>query len=350
MFVGNEGMIDGTTLCPHCDTRFKITGAQLNAHQGMVRCGHCLHVFDAHLSFIPGPPDPQLELPMPEVSTAEETEAAPADEPQAYAAAQPVEPSEPVEPVEAVEAETAPAPEVAETADNVTGEPAELVQEAAPDLVDAAATTEDETEPEERPLPEQEAEAGETPLPAAQPMTLAEQVVIVHDETDKSEAKPVRRLWPWMIAATLLLMLLFAQAAYFFRVDLAARHPEWKPMLVAYCQMLDCDIPLPQEIGQISIESSSLEAAPAHADRIILNALLRNHAAYAQAFPHLELTLNDAQDKPLARRVFHPRDYLPPLESEETGLQANHELGAKLLLDTDDLKPSGYRLVLLYPE
>jgi hypothetical protein len=145
-----------------------------------------------------------------------------------------------------------------------------------------------------------------------------------------------------------LLLLLLAQAAYFFRVDLAAQRPELKPALVEFCRLLDCSIPLPQKIDLVSIESSSLEAYPTHENRIVLNVLLRNRAAFAQAFPHLELTINDNQDQPLSRRVFRPADYLPP-ESESTGLQAHLELSTKLLLDTGDLKPSGYRLVLFYP-
>jgi hypothetical protein len=99
----------------------------------------------------------------------------------------------------------------------------------------------------------------------------------------------------------------------------------------------------------MSIESSSLEADPGNAAQITVNALLRNRASYPLAYPDLELTLNDRQDKPVARRTFKPADYLPPLENEQTGLQPDHELSLKLLLDTTDLNPNGYRLVVLYP-
>jgi hypothetical protein len=121
-----------------------------------------------------------------------------------------------------------------------------------------------------------------------------------------------------------------------------------KPALIGYCRILKCSVPLPQHTDLIGIESSELEADPANENQIILNALLRNRAPYAQAFPNLELTLNDNQDKPLARRMFIPADYLPQAENEAAGLLPNHELGIKLHLNTTDLKPSGYRLVLLY--
>jgi predicted Zn finger-like uncharacterized protein len=249
----------GTTVCPHCDTRFKITKAQLEAHHGMVRCGHCLQAFDTRPNFAPDQLDLELELPILD---------------------KPVAPRD-------------------------------------------------------------------SKVAVLQPMTLAEQVAIVQD-FDDSEFQPKRRSWPWAIAALLLLLMVLAQAAYFFRVNLAAQLPGLKPALIGYCWILKCSVPLPQHTDLISIESSELEADPANENQIILDALLRNRAPYAQAFPNLELTLNDNQDKPLARRMFIPADYLPQAENEAAGLLSNHELGIKLHLNTTDLKPSGYRLVLLY--
>src|SRR5690348_10918919 len=35
------------THCPACQTEFFVTDEQLNQHNGKVRCGQCLHVFDA---------------------------------------------------------------------------------------------------------------------------------------------------------------------------------------------------------------------------------------------------------------------------------------------------------------
>jgi len=166
---------------------------------------------------------------------------------------------------------------------------------------------------------------------------------------DEVSPAPRNRRWPWIAGSSLLAVLLLAQAAYFFRVELAARLPGLKPALIDYCRLLACDVPLPQHADLMGIESSDLEADPARENRITLNALLRNRAPYAQAFPNLELTLNDLNDKPLARRVFRPADYLHPPENEQTGLLPNHELAIKLRLDVTELRPTGYRLALLYP-
>jgi predicted Zn finger-like uncharacterized protein len=260
----------GTTVCPHCDTRFKISQAQMEAHHGMVRCGHCLQAFDTHPNFAPDQLNLELELPILDKLVL----------------------------------------------DNL--------------VLDNLAAPQD------------------SKVEILKPMTLAEQVAIVPDD-DGSPFPPKHRSWPWAIAALLLLLTLLAQAAYFFRADLAARLPSLKPALVGSCRLLKCSVPLPQHTNLIGIESSDLETDPANPNQVALNALLRNRAPYAQSFPNLELTLNDNQDKPVARRLFIPAEYLPPMENEATGLLPNHELGIKLRLNTTDLKPFGYRLVLLYP-
>lgn len=326
----------GTTLCPNCNMRFKITDGQLDAHHGMVRCGQCLQAFDARPGYIPDQPNLQIELP---ILNEPVLPPKPADE-------------APVAPIASDEAATSfmpPAPDAnAFTHEAIDMDDVSLIENELPDTahnetldyVEMATAAQNEMLPD-APLPP------ETEL--LQQMTLAEQVAIVQDE-GASKPYSERRTWPWTIAALLLLLVLIAQAAYFFRVDLAARLPGLKPALISYCQLLECTVPLPQNTNLMSIEFSDLEADPAHENQITMNALLRNRAPYSQAFPNLELTLNDMQDNALARRVFRPADYLPPVESEEFGLLPHHEISVRLHLDTTDLRPTGYRLVLLYPQ
>ena len=325
--VGGSIKMSGTTLCPHCDTRFKIVETQLEAHHGMVRCGSCLKAFDARPGFVPDQPSPQMEL-LPVLNEqVAQTVALPADEPQIAETAPAVN-------------EQAPAEE-APSAEEVTSGDKEAVAGATglPEAVSSEIEGDAAAEPQAAPPPSE--------LEVLQPITLAEQVAIVPDEEGTETQQGYRNL-NWVIGSALLVLVLFMQAAYFFRVELAASTPGLKPALTGYGKMFGGSVPLPQDASLMSIESSDLEADPAHENRIILSVLLRNRAAYAQAFPNLELTLNDAQDSPLARRTLVPKDYLPSVENEKTGMQPNHELSVKLELGITDLKPSGYRLALHY--
>ena len=99
----------------------------------------------------------------------------------------------------------------------------------------------------------------------------------------------------------------------------------------------------------MSIESSSLNADPEQDNIVNLDVVLSNRASYTLPYPDLELTFNDAQGKPLARRIFHPLEYILPNEDDKQGLSANNKLYVKLKIDTTDLMPVGYRLSIFSP-
>jgi predicted Zn finger-like uncharacterized protein len=256
------------TKCPKCRTRFNVTEAQLDAHDGLVRCGHCQHVFDARKHLHDDEPSRQLSLPI--------------DEPQPGGF------------------DLTPIPNI-------------------PEL-----------EPE--------------------PTTLAQQVQFVEELTDEVKELPPRKTsWTGITLAVLLSLSLLAQATYQYRVELGTSLPGLKPLLEQYCSLLHCTVALPQNIDLIVIESSELQSEPDFPTIVTLRVLLHNRAPYSQGYPSLELTLTDLQDKAIVRRVFHPSDYLKEKISDKQGVLPNRDLEIKLLLDTADLKPSGYRLFLFYP-
>lgn len=306
--------MNGTTLCPHCETRFKIADAQLSAHHGMVRCGHCLQPFDARTTFIP---ETQLILPIDD----EPVEDTPTDQPRTDTPDWPDN--------RHVATSVHELPHTADFHHTLTAEHTD-------NTLDFSAMTAHHTVPVE--LDDEEDNK----------FYMAEPHAPQHGE-DSFPAPVKRRSWLWALGAIAAVLLLSAQSAYFFRISLAAHLPAIKPALVGYCQLLNCSVPLPENADLTSIESSSLDADPAHDNQITLNALLRSRAGYALAFPVLGLTLNDSNDKPLARRLLLPADYLPSDESESAGFPPNHEISIKLRLDTGDLKATGYRLELFYP-
>ena len=147
-----------------------------------------------------------------------------------------------------------------------------------------------------------------------------------------------------MAGSVLAVTALGAQAAYFYRNETVARLPETKPWLELMCRQAGCKIEAPRDAQAISIESSDLQADPANRNLLTLVALLRNRAGFAQEAPHLELTLTDAQDGLVARRILAPRDYFAT-----TQFAAGSEMQMRLVIDASQLKASGYRLYAFYP-
>jgi hypothetical protein len=141
---------------------------------------------------------------------------------------------------------------------------------------------------------------------------------------------------------------LVAQAAYFYRGEMAARYPVLRGIVLGACQTFACDVPLPQQPRLVNIEASDLQSVdPARPGVIQLTATLRNHARHDLGYPALDLVLTDTRDHALARRVFLPDDYLEKGGNPRAPFPANAELKVRLWLDTGNLGAAGYRLDLL---
>ena len=102
----------------------------------------------------------------------------------------------------------------------------------------------------------------------------------------------------------------------------------------------------------MSIDSSDLQADPAHANVIVLNAVIRNRAPFAQEFPSLELTLTDETDQVVVRRVLKPSDYLDAAGLEQVlarGIAPGGEVSVRLRFDATRVHATGFRLFLFFP-
>jgi predicted Zn finger-like uncharacterized protein len=145
----------------------------------------------------------------------------------------------------------------------------------------------------------------------------------------------------------LLAFVLLGQGVYLLRNRLAADHPSIKPALQALCAPLGCTVELPRQIDALAIEQGELQTlAP---DTYSFATVLRNGSRSVQAWPHIELVLNDTADKPVLRRVFEPRDYLARPADVAAGFRPRSEQAVKLYFQLDGLRASGYHIAIFYP-
>lgn len=158
-----------------------------------------------------------------------------------------------------------------------------------------------------------------------------------------------RRTVLWTILVLVLSVIVVAQAAYAFRTEVMVSLPQTRGYYVRLCETLGCVINLPKLSNYLHIEASDLKAAdPSHPSEIQLLLSVRNRAPVDLAFPAFELTLTDAMEQAVARRVFLPAEYLAPA-AQRGGMKAGTELPVQLYLDTGTLRAAGYRLYLFYP-
>ncbi|HKE49494.1 MAG TPA: zinc-ribbon and DUF3426 domain-containing protein [Rhodanobacteraceae bacterium] len=232
------------TQCPECLTIFRLTGADLAATIGSVRCGHCNAVFDALRTLTE-----QL-------------------------------PPEPIGNLEPHPTQVAP-----------------------PQL----------GLPVFRPSPNQGAllfDPDDRPRAQERPVTPA--------FTRRHRARP-RRNGTWIAGSVVLTLALGGQIAWAERA-LWLDDARVRGILDPACARVGCTLPPRHDVGELELLSRDIRPHPSVPGALIISATVRNDAAFAQAFPTVEITLSDLDETRIAMRRFQPRDYVSDPRTIATGL------------------------------
>ena len=145
-------------------------------------------------------------------------------------------------------------------------------------------------------------------------------------------------------ASAVLLVVLTLQGAHHFRDLVAARWPNLKPALAAWCDAANCRIEAPRRIEDISVENTAL-ARVGTSDVFRLSVTLRNRSMIGLALPSIELSLTDASGLLVARRALAPRDF----RAASALVPAGGESPLQLLLSAGSPRVSGYTVEIFYP-
>jgi predicted Zn finger-like uncharacterized protein len=194
-----------------------------------------------------------------------------------------------------------------------------------------------------------------TSVPVTPPLAKAVETPAIFGEV-KSRTKPLspgkqrtRPVWPYYMFSLILLLIGGLQTVYFLRTPIATQWPQTKPWLSSACDLVGCTVELPKDISQLLIDDSDLQEDAEHEEVIRLSTLLINNAPFAQAYPLLELTLTDKNDRPVLRRAFTAKEYMAQGTDLDAGIPAGEELQIKLTLTSGDIEVSGYRVFIAYP-
>lgn len=344
------------THCPNCQTQFIVTRKQLKQYQGKVRCGHCLHVFDATLHLVDAAPtdgtvtvEPDLLSATPDHSPPLDTSAsavdvvsasfqvleadntAPSNDENAWptiideiehevrhaAISTPISTSLPVEPTMADIA-------ALEKVDNIVEE------------IDYSTLT-----PDFSAIPLETEAVIETPKPISN----------LSVDAKFYKPKPPRSIastWLLFCVVWLLGLAAVGQSVYFLRNEIPIYYPGSKPYLVSACETIGCEISLPKKIEYIFIDDFEIEEDAEYAGLMRLTSTLINQAGFAQTYPNLELTLKDADDNPKLRRTLTPAEYLPQNTAIENGIRPGEQVKIKLNITTNGEEVAGYSALLTY--
>lgn len=327
------------TQCPKCETRFRVTDEQLSVAGGKVRCGNCMHVFNA-VQYQVLPEKTRPEQP-PEPKTGP-TDAArpPADDEELVFEDNPEE--------DATEAHytggilSFSEEELSDSFRNFdhTDEPADPHDDLHTKHEDhdeswaEAMLNEDHQAPPQPPKPELH-DTPEEPKPKAQPEDSLSLTAAEDDRVTDPPIKPRRRstdddnlyqelrhepvavrrsgsglrksLWSLVILA--LLGTLIAQVTW-FQFDRLAGIPQLRPFYEQACELAGCELKPLINVEAIQSRKLVVRTNPDNRSQLIVDAVIVNRAGFEQPFPAIALTFSNLNGDVVAQSTFTPQEYL----------------------------------------
>ena len=288
------------TRCPKCQSDFVVSLEQLRAHDGLVRCGQCKHIFNGESALVSNLPT-----------------------------------------LTSFAAKSSPQPAVLRHRERQSTEPTPTVHEPIlNDRLDATAGKRPEpmisVQGEAR-LRGDNSSVGRTP-----PEFLA----------DEQENAGLKNLI-WGFASFFAFVFLLVQLAYIYRNDLVTSVPGLRPALTVLCESLKCEVSLVRHIDRITIDGSSLERSnepqvEGRPTAMTLVFSMRNRLTQPQPWPHLLVELKDASNTPVVRKRLAPTDYLPAQFKDKPFLP-NQELNLRLPIEVTGLQITGFQLTRYFP-
>ena len=327
------------TRCPACETLFKVVPDQLRISEGWVRCGQCDEVFDASAHLVkdlPPPvplivePEPASKLPPFSDTPAVTSQFLDLD----------LDFSE-------IEIESTDTPRV------------ELDFGDKPKSLDVSYASTDffvsDVLPSKVNLPEFEAKiesafeagAGQV-LPGSEPDAInpADVSFLRSESAHSAWHRPLVRVG-MSVFVLILLLFLAGQVVVHERNRLAAHEPRLTPWLLDFCAPFGCSLSPVQRIESVVIESSSFARIQGETYR--LSFTLKNTSGMLLAMPAVELTLTDALDQPVLRRVVLPDELGALPGTLDAGIARPVEATFLVKLDATSQTMAGYRLLAFYP-
>ena len=359
------------TQCPHCQTSFRVSHAQLSVARGVVRCGSCLQVFNAAKQLLE---QAGKEAPVSASVAAEPTEPAQPraisqkqwsateldldsldlDEELARLEQREIQPTtefsrhrddslsarrDTVEHDEEPWSDSLFSESAAERAQAVDNDSPDSEPEPAsrtePSLTLEPVDLDDEPQPPQlrlhdpldAPLNHErlsatDEQAFDDHLPSIEPLRKRRErepgvrAEVLQDLTDD----PLQLDWqqrrtPWGRRLLWLLLTLLAAGALAgqyiaYHFDELARQDQYRPWFQQLCPHIGCTVPSKVDIAKIKSSNLVVRSHPEFNGALVVDAIIYNRAPFSQPFPLLELRFADLNGHLIASRRFKPGEYL----------------------------------------
>lgn len=286
------------TACPNCGTAFRVGTEQLEAADGLVRCGACQAVFDARAHTL---------CPVP----------APAEEP-AYGIDE-----EYIAGLILGEAPVTPPTNTVRQTPAATNGP------------DTDTVNEDGT-------------TARTTVAPAECTALMPRMPVELLTGAQRDVAARRRILAWSAGIAVAALLIGMQQIWLGR-ERHAQDPELRPRYERLCALLGCELPAFRDLRRIRSESLLVRADPARPGTLLIDATIVNRAPFAQAFPVIRIDFSDIRGMPVTSRGFTPPEYLGAAALREGSMPPGEVLKVHIEMPDPGEHATNYELHLADP-
>lgn len=166
------------------------------------------------------------------------------------------------------------------------------------------------------------------------------------DASSTEETSGNRQEMAWKVGTVILLLLTIANITWTFRAPLMAI-PAVQSWLAGADDVTIEEHGLLKDPEQIQLVSRDMHTHPTRSGILVLSLTFVNLAQRNQLYPDLELTLLDAANQAVARRVLKPADYLRPDADISAGLATDVYLPVLLELGDPGAQAVGFEIQFL---
>ncbi len=358
------------TRCPKCDTTFKVTPTQLSVAKGAVRCGACLHVFRASDYF----QGPKADNPPQDDRTQDMFSEPLFETPADQSSLAPDEPDYTIDDDDGLIHDDMEedgglihddmhnggtkikSADISQ--DFLSINPDKATDPFFSDGDDVVVTVEEQRQDDEswaqallNDSEDEEVTQSVTPKKVLPKVHSKPFSYIEVDPLDLSlpERRSTTKLWLGIFSFSLLILTLMAQLAY-FNYDQWSRQESMRPWYQLACDQLDCTLPSTYDLSKIRTTTSPrVSSHSKYQDALSVDVLFMNHASFEQAFPRLELTFTDLNEKTIAHRLFTPDEYLAGEAAGLSLMPIQTPIHIALEIKDPGAKANNYRVRFLAP-
>lgn len=352
------------TRCPACATLYRVVPDQLRISEGWVKCGQCNDIFDASKHLIEADCEPETQQDQTtDLSSEHESSVVVVSDsahlmvlPEADAAVQLDQPalheigqSSPEQAEGSVGSEGYPGAKPALEENFSETQVTDMLGKEQIEIIAEVQTQQSLPAPESVMACKDDGQGPDALLSPQSDDTRHENADVSFLTTTARQTfweKPVVRGFLLLLSLFLSLGLL-TQWVYFERDRLVAQRPDLKPVLQVYCQFLQCDLQPLKRIESLSVDSVGFNELGKGTYRLSFS--VKNSNMLPLAFPATELTLTDAQEQAVYRRVFNGHE----LGAADAEIAAGAEWPVVVTFNVSSevatQRVLGYRLMVFYP-